>query len=149
MSQQVPELNMIIVDQSGHYSGHCVYFSIGLDTYKKIRNRSLWEHELQPEHLVNYKHQKTPVFYCHSITADCNENFFYIIGAVLKFYRDTPLKDYIYALLTSRYDSHEMSEQLGVQQIWEDKEAQKKYGMLSAPRLMEGNFVKFLNIKEP
>lgn len=145
-AKQLPELNLIILDQSGHYSGHCVYFSIDVNTYSKIRNRTLKENQLKPEHLVNYKNQETPVFYCHSITADCNENFFYIIGAVLKFYRDTPLKDYIYALLTSRYDSHHMSEQLGVKQVWEDDLAREKNHMLSAPRLVEGNFKAFLNI---
>ncbi len=140
----LPELNIIILDQSGYYSGHCVYFPLSLTTYHDIRSRAIQEFDLQPEHLVNYRHQDTPVFYCHSITADCNENFFYIIGTVLKFYRDTPLKNYVYALLTSRYDSHHMSEQLGVEVVWEDFDIQKKEHLPAEPRLVEGNFNAFL-----
>ena len=99
---------------------------------------------LNVEDLVNYKTQETPIFYCHSITADCNENFFFIIGEVLMFFRDTPLKEYIYALLTSRYDSYDMSKQLGVKLIWEDKETQKQINSIAPPRLYEGNFTEFL-----
>jgi transcriptional regulator with XRE-family HTH domain len=143
-AKKFPELNLIILDQSGHYSGHCVYFSISLNTYQQIKNKTLIETELDTHHLVDYRTQETPVFYCHSITADCNENFFFMIGEVLKFYRDTPLKDYIYALLTSRYDSHHMSEQLGIKTVWEDEGLKKEHHLLSAPRLVEGNFKAFL-----
>lgn len=145
-AELLPELNIIIEDQSGNYSGHCVYFPLAIETYNKLKDRSLIETELHHEHLVNYKNQDIPVFYCHSITADCNENFFYIIGAVLKFYKETPLNDYIYALLTSRYDSHHMSEELGVEIVWEDNDIKEKYGLLSAPRLVEGNFKSFLKV---
>lgn len=140
----MPELNLIIQDQIGAYSGHCVYFPLSLETYNAIKHRELQESDLKASDLVNYKTQKIPVFYCHSITADCNENFFYIIGAVLKFYRDSNLQNYIYALLTSRYDSHLMSEQLGVDTIWEDQEIKEKYKLIDAPRLVEGNFKEFL-----
>ncbi len=143
-SQLFPELNMIIHDQSGYYSGHCVYFPISQETYQKIRNKDMDENQLRPQDLVNYKTQDSPVFYCHSITADCNENFFYIIGAVLKFYRDTPLKTYLYALLTSRYDSHSMSDQLGVKTVWKDELIKEKFNLIDAPRLVEGTFDEFL-----
>lgn len=143
-SRNLPELNMVLFDQSGYYSGHCAYFSLSQKTYEKLRSREIDENQLTPKDLVNYKTQDSPVFYCHSITADCNENFFYIIGAVLKFYRDTPLQNYLYALLTSRYDSHNMSDQLGVKTVWEDPEIKEKYGLIDAPRLVEGNFEEFL-----
>jgi transcriptional regulator with XRE-family HTH domain len=140
----IPELNLIVTDTSGNYAGHCVYFPLSVETYEKIKNREIKEKDLKIEDLVDYKTQETPVFYCHSITADCNENFFFIIGEVLTFYRDTPLNNYIYALLTSRYDSYNMSNELGVTMIWEDKEIQKKFDMISPPRLYEGNFSNFL-----
>ena len=142
-SKILPELNMILFDHFGNYSGHCVYFPLSLNTYQKIRNKEITENQLEVKHLINYKTNEQPVFYCHSITADCNENFFYIIGAVLKFYRDTPLKNYLYALLTSRYDSHKMSAQLGVTTVWEDLEIKTKYNLIDAPRLVEGTFHKF------
>ena len=135
---------MIIYDQSGYYSGHCVYFPLSIETYQKIKSRKIDENQLEPRDLIDYKNHKNPVFYCHSITADCNENFFYIIGAVLKFYRETPIKNYLYALLTSRYDSHLMSDQFGIKTVWEDHETKNKYNLLDVPRLVEGNFSAFL-----
>ena len=141
-----PELNLIVIDELGNYAGHSLYFPLSLKTYQKIKNQKLMENDLTIGDLVNYKTQSPPVFYCHSITADCNENFFVIIGAVLKFYRDTPLdENYIYALITSRYDSYGMSKDLGVQLIWEDFEQQQKLNLKVPPRLYEGNFTAFLN----
>jgi transcriptional regulator with XRE-family HTH domain len=145
-SKLLPELNLFIFDQSGYYSGHCVYFPLSQETYQKIRSRELEEHQLTITDLVNYKTQDSPVFYCHSITADCNENFFYIIGAALKFYRDTPLNNYLYALLTSRYDSHNMSKQLGMETVWEDNVIKEKFKLKDAPRLVEGTFENFFNM---
>lgn len=138
-----PDMNLIMFDQSGNYSGHSVYFPLGMTTYTKIRERKLNETDLEIKDLVNYKSQITPVFYCHSITADCNENFFYIIGAVLKFYRDLAPSNYLYALLTSRHDSRIMSQQLQVKTIWEDHATKKMYKLKDAPRLVEGNFNRF------
>lgn len=142
-ARQFPDLNLIILDQSGNYSGHSVYFSLRMETYNKIKDRSIQETDLKRKDLVNYTTQETPVFYCHSITADSNENFFYIIGAVLKFYRDIAPKNYLYALLTSRYDSRDMSHQLHIKTIWEDHEIKDKYGLIDVPRLVEGDFKLF------
>ena len=144
-ARNLPELNIILFDQSGYYSGHCVYFSISQATYNKIRSREIDEKQLTAKDLVNYKTQNKPIFYCHSITADCNENFFYIIGTVLKFYRDLGIADYLYALLTSRYDSHNMSKQLGVKTVWQDFNIKEKFGLKDAPRLVEGSFEGFLS----
>jgi hypothetical protein len=40
-----------------------------------------------------------------------------------------------------------MNDQLGVKTVWEDFEAKKKYDLLDAPRLVEGNFNAFLKHK--
>lgn len=140
-----PELNLIVTDENGNYTGHSLYFSLSFDAYQKIKTQKIMEIDITINDLVNYKNQSPPVLYCHSITADCNENFFVIIGAVLKFYRDGLLdKNYIYALITSRYDSYDMSKSLGVQLIWEDIEQQQKLNLKAPPRLYEGNFIEFL-----
>jgi len=142
----LPELNLLVEDEKGNYAGHSLYFPLSMETYQLIKDQKLMENDLTPEHLVNYKKQFPPVFYCHSITADSNENFFYIIGAVLKFYRDTPLdENYIYAIITSRYDSYDMNKDLGFSLIWEDHEQQEKLSLKAPPRLYEGNFTAFLN----
>ena len=140
-----PDMNLIILDQSGNYSGHSVYFPLSMETYSQIRDRIIQESDLTPKDLINYESQDIPVFYCHSITADSNENFFYIIGAILKFYRDVAPKDYLYALLTSRYDSRNMSEQLHIKTVWEDTITKDKYKLIGTPRLVEGDFKMFFN----
>ena len=140
-----PELNLIVTDVLGNYAGHSLYFPLSFETYKKIKNQKLMEIDLTISDLVNYKMQTPPVFYCHSITADSNENFFIIIGAVLKFYRDTAIdKNYIYSIITSRHDSYDMNKSLGVALIWEDLDQQKKLNLKVPPRLYEGNFKDFL-----
>lgn len=142
----LPELSLLVVDEQGNYAGHSLYFPLSLEAYQQIKNQELMEKDITTDHLVNYKDQSPPVFYCHSITADCNENFFFIIGAVLKFYRDSPLdKNYIYAIITSRYDSYEMNKDLGVQLIWEDVIQQENLNLKVPPRLYEGSFNGFLN----
>jgi len=143
-SQLFPELNMIIHDQSGYYSGHCIVFPLSKETYQKIRNKDIDENQLRSQDLINYKTQDCPVFYCYSITADCNENAFYIIGTVLKFYQDTPLDNYLFVSLTSRYDSHKYIEQLGLKKVWQDGLIKKKFNLIEAPRLLEGTFNEFL-----
>ena len=144
--QLFPELNLLVEDENGNYAGHSLYLPLSMETYQLIKDQKLMENDLTPEHLVNYKEQSPPVFYCHSITADCNENFFYIIAAVLKFYRDTPLDiNYIYAIITSRYDSYDMNKDLGFSLIWEDHKQQEKLNLIAPPRLYEGNFTAFLN----
>ena len=144
--KRLPELNLTIFDQSEYYSGHCIYFPIHMETYLKIRNREMHEDELERKHLIDYKQCERPVFYCYSITADCNENFFYTLGAILKFFRDLPNKNYLHTLLTTRHDAHVMSDQLGLKTIWEDIDIQKKHEIDIAPRLIEGDFNAFFSI---
>jgi len=142
----LPELNLLVTDEQGNYAGHSLYFPLTNEAYKLVKEQKLMEKNITLEHLVDYTEQSPPIFYCHSITADCNENFFFIIGSVLKFYRDTVLdENYIYAIITSRYDSYVMNNDLGVRLIWEDKKQQENLNLKAPPRLYEGNFKDFLN----
>lgn len=143
--KRLPELNLTIFDQSGYYSGHCIYFPIHMETYLKIRNREMHEDELETKHLIHHHQCEKPVFYCYSITADCNENFFYTLGAILKFFKELPNKNYLHTLLTTRHDAHVMSEQLELKTVWEDIEVQQKYKLDIAPRLIEGDFNAFFS----
>jgi hypothetical protein len=54
----LPELNMVILDQSGY----CIYVPISLDTYLKIKNRDIDENQLDSRDLINYKNHDNPVF---------------------------------------------------------------------------------------
>ncbi len=143
--EKLPELNIIIMDENDNYAGHCCYLPLKKSSYERIKSKEIKEAELTINDLISSISTEEPVYYCHSITADCNENFFYIIGEVFRFFNSKNVStDYIYAILTSRYDSYDMSKDLGVHLIWEDNALQKKLNLLAPPRLYEGNFNQFL-----
>ncbi len=142
---KIPALNLVITDENGLYAGHCLYLPLRKESYLKIKNKEIKECDLTLDDLVQSISTEEPIYYCHSITADSNENFFYIIGEVLRYYKNNLLgQDYTYALLTSRHDSYDMSKDLGVELIWEDIELQNKLNLKAPPRLYEGNFNAFL-----
>ena len=139
----LPELNLIIFDNSGYYSGHCVFVPINMDTYIKLRNRELVEGQLTFNDLVDYRNEPIPVFHLVDITADCNDNIYYIVGAMFRFFRDLPNKDYIYSSITDRHDTYLINDQLGTTLVWEAKEEQAALNLLAPLRFYDGNFNAF------
>ena len=63
----------------------------------------------------------------------------------MKFHRDKAPKNSLYAVISSRYDSHEIIDQLHIHQVWEDREAKKRFNMLDVPRLVEGSLDEFFD----
>jgi hypothetical protein len=140
----LPELNFILFDTSGFYSGHCVFLPINQECYQKIKSKSITEDEISVDQIIDYKTEENPVFYAYDINADCNENIIFIISAVLMFFKDLSNKNYTYASYTSRHDTFELNELLGIKLIWEDKILQDNLQSKAPPRLYEGNFTAFL-----
>ena len=134
----LPDLNYILFDTSGFYSGHSVFFPLKREIYQKIRNRTMAEDEITSSDFVDYKNVENPVFYVYDINADCNENLFYISFAIKSFF-DKLNKKHTYASYTSRYDAIKMNEQIGNTLVWEDSEKQKELNSDFAPRLYERN----------
>ena len=141
----LPELNSILFDSSGYYAGHMVFFPISQSCYCKIRDRTVKEEDLSELDFIDYKKEDNPVFYAYDICSDCNENMFYIAGSVLRFFSEFKNKNYVYASYTSRDDTYELNENLGITIVWEDKIKQKELKSKAPPRLYEGNFEKFFN----
>lgn len=139
----LPELNLVIVDDTGHYSGHCVAFLIRGNTYNKIRNHEITERELTLNDLAVFRKGEKSYLYFYDVTADCNENVFYLAGAVLKFFKELQNEDYIVSSLTHRYDTHELNNHLGLEIIWEDKEVRDIFGNEIQARFYEGDFKDF------
>jgi len=140
----LPELNFILFDTSGFYSGHCVFLPISQKCYQKIKNKSITEDEISVDQIIDYKTEENPVFYAYDLNADCNENIIFIISAVLQFFNELPNKNYTYASYASRHDTFELNELIGINLIWEDKVLQSNLKSKAAPRLYEGNFTDFL-----
>jgi len=141
----LPELNLIIEDDSGHYSGHSLMFSIKQSTYEKLKDRKMSDSELNVDDLVNYKTQNKPIFFGFDATADCNDNIFYITNQLLRFVRDIPNQSYLFCSIPLRYDSFEMNKQAGLKIIWEGDKGKNIFGLEIAPRFQEGNFKDFLS----
>lgn len=141
----LPEMNLIILDDSGYYSGHSLVFPIKNETYEKLKSRMMTEDELDIKDLTNCRIQKNPVLYGFDITADCNDNIFYMISQILRFMRDLPNQNYLFCSIPLRYDNFCLNEQAGLKIIWEGKRGMNKYGLEVAPRFQEGNFKDFFS----
>jgi hypothetical protein len=95
--------------------------------------------------LIDYKKEANPIFYAYDISADCNENLYYIAGGVMKFFSKIENKKYLYASYASRNDTYELNEQLGISIVLENKTKQKELKSNALLRLYEGHFEKFFN----
>jgi len=140
----LPELNILMVDLNASYAGHFITLPISHQAFDKLRARTLLNSELQLSDLVDYRSQEKPVFYSYSVTADSNNGVYYIIAAVLKFFRDLNLKNYQYCSTTNRHDSLIANSALGLKTIWEEEQGIYQNQEFSPIRFLEGNLNKFL-----
>ncbi|PWI31316.1 hypothetical protein DI383_01190 [Flavobacteriaceae bacterium LYZ1037] len=143
-TELLPEINQIIFDTSGYYSGHLVFLPISKRFYNKIRKRTITENDITVNDLIDYRKYKNPVFYSYNMSGDCNENFFYLAACLIHFLKKFK-RDYTYASYTSRNDSYHINALLGVFIVWEDKVLQKEIHSLAPPRLYESNHAIFQN----
>ena len=103
------------------------------------------ESELTVEDLIEPSRMDRPIYYGFDITADCNDNIFYISGQLLRVIRDDPQQDYIYCAMPFRYDNYELNQDIGLRVVWEGEKGTNRYGLEVAPRFQEGNFKDFLS----
>lgn len=142
--KRLPELNIIIFDSAGYYSGHYVVFPLSRQAYEGLKNHDITENQLTIVDLVDYKKMEKPVFHGYYVTADCNENISYLLCEVIKFFRDRNFKDYIYSVITNRYDSFEIHKQIGMKIVWEDSETYREQDGSFPNRFCEGRVDYFL-----
>ena len=140
----LPEMNLIITDDSGYYSGHSLIFPIKEGTYERLRSRQMDESELIVEDLVHPGRMDKPIYYGFDITADCNDNIFYIAAQLLRVLRENSGRDYLYCATPFRSDNFKLNEDIGLKIIWEGEKGVNQYGLEVAPRFQEGNFRDFL-----
>ena len=136
----LPELNLIIMDDFGNYSGHCIVLPITQDTYHKLLHKIMSDFELKSNDLVDPDTVKVPIYLNFDITADCNDNVFYLAHNYLHFFQDKKAEDYIFCSSTMRYDSYALNEQLGLDLVWEKPIEHDQLGAAYHPRFYTGNF---------
>ena len=140
----LPEMNLIITDDSGFYSGHSLVFPLKTEAYQKLRSREMNEQDLTINDLIHHRKLEKPIFFGFDITADSNDNNFYISSQLLRFVRDKPNQQYLFCSIPIRYDNLELSDQVGLKIIWEGERGKNEYGLEVFPRFQEGNFRNFL-----
>jgi transcriptional regulator with XRE-family HTH domain len=135
----LPELNRIIMDDFGNYSGHCITLPLSLEAYEQLKNKEISGKDINLHHLVNYKTMDEPIFFNYDITADCNDNLFYLAHEYLNFFRELTTS-HKYCSFTMRYDSFQINEELGLKLIWENPIQRDGLGLEYYPRFYDGNF---------
>lgn len=141
----LPELNLIIEDDSGYYSGHNLIFPIKESSYEKLKDRKMSDLELNIDDVANYKTQSKPILFGFDFTADCNDDIFYLLNQMLRFLRDITNQNYLFCSIPLRHDNFELNKRAGLKIIWEGQKGKNKYGLEIAPRFQEGNFKDFLS----
>ncbi len=128
------------MDDFQNYSGHCIVLPLSHEAYNKMKAREMKDTEITTSDLVNYKTQEQSIFFNYDITADCNDNVFYLAHQYLNFFKNIENKNYEFCSHTMRYDSYEINQQLGLELLWEDSVQKDSLGQEFNPRFYTGNF---------
>ncbi len=91
----LPEVNVIITDELGYYSGYELIIPISEETYKLIKTKKMHAYELTASHIVGPKFQDKPIFFGYILTADCNDNIQYLVGHLLSYFKKMNAKSYL------------------------------------------------------
>lgn len=140
----LPELNLIINDQYGNYSGHSIYLPISLADFDKIKNKEIEITDLDVSDLVDPKTQETPVFFNYDSTADCNDNIYYLANSGFRFFKDLENQDYIYCAYNNRYDNTEFQKHTGLEVVWTNPVVEGSPIWEAPKKFIVGNFSDYL-----
>jgi len=104
-------------------------------------DRSLKEEDLTV-HDLSTSGSKNSMAHFHNfhLTADCNENIFYMLNNFYHFFKDLPKDKYLYTSTPIRRDTYKLNDQLGLQLIWEEAPKKDIHGINMAKRFYEGVF---------
>lgn len=140
-SRLLPELNLVLHDQSGYYAGHIAVFPLKYSSYRKIREREILESALTTADFATHLDESPRVFYFYSLYADSLANAYNLINRLLLFFKEKKFSNYLFAGITFRENKIDYLKQIGLRTIWEDKNEED--GGLQGT-LMEGDLDMFL-----
>lgn len=137
----LPELNLILHDQSGFDAGHISVLPLKYDAYIKIRDQEIKEDSLSVNDLTNNLNENPVIFYYYSLYADSLENAYYLMNRLLGYFRENQFKNYIFAGITYRKNKIELLREMGLKIIWEEP---NEHDPARKSVFLEGNFDMFL-----
>ena len=141
----LPELNLIISDDYFNYSGHAIVLPLKEDAYQRLIERKMGPDELTVEDLVSPRLTEIPIFFNYDITADCNDNIFFLAHQYLNYFLELPHENYRYCSYTFRYDTYRLNEKIGLKLLWEDPVRKDELGLDYHPRFYTGDFNDYLS----
>ncbi len=115
----LPELNLILKDQSDYYAGHMTILPLKYDTYLKLRKQEISEGSMAISDLATNFTDTPLVFYYYSIYADSMDNTYYLVNRLLAYFREKRFEDYIFSGISYRKKKVEILKEMGLKVIWE------------------------------
>ena len=138
----LPELNLVIREQSGFHGGHVSIFPLKFEVFKKIRDQEMSENELSVNDLAQFKDENPEVFYFYSIYSNSLDNTYYLVNRLLSYFKKLVTQDYIFAGITFQELKVQRFREMGMQVEWEktlEAHPDRKATFIN------GNFHKFLS----
>ena len=137
----LPELNLYLTNVHGFYSGHSLVLPLKESVYKKLRECEIKNIKLSVSDLINHRASEKAIFYFYTITADSNSHLIFLLGAILRFFRDLKNIDYVVSSFTTRFDNEDFNSSIGLKKLWK---APGK-GMEEYYHFWEGNINEYLS----
>lgn len=137
----LPELNLILQDQSGFYAGHMTILPLKYDAYLKLREQEISEGSLAITDLSSSFIHKPLVFYYYSIYADSLDSTYYLINRLLAYFKEKQFHDYIFSGISYRDKKVKILQEMGLKIIWEQP---VEKGSDTMATFLEGNLDMFI-----
>ena len=134
----LPEINVIIKNELGFYSGAFVLLPITEEAYGLLRDRKINSNEIRAEHICDPDFQDQKIFFEFELIADNNDDGQYLIVAGFRFFDQLKDQDYLYCAIDGRTDTTHLADQTGLEIIWRDTSDGKDL------KFVAGNFKAFL-----
>ncbi|PQB04183.1 helix-turn-helix domain-containing protein [Aureitalea marina] len=135
-ANRLPELNLMLDDQSGFYAGQIAVLPLRMSSYLELRDRKRTEEELRVGDLSMNPSEGT-VFYFYSLYADSMVSAFYLMSRFFGYFRKMKFNDYTISGIVYREHTAHLWRQTGMKILWQDENPHLEI-------LVEGNLDMYL-----
>jgi len=137
----LPELNLVIFDQSSFYAGHVSFLPLKPSAYDKIKDKSIIESELTADDLETDSTNSPKIFYFYSLYGDSISHAYYLMNRVLQHFKVHGFDDYLVAGTAYHEIGVNVHREMGLKVVWEEKQKNEGHPFRV---LMEGNYDMYL-----